>query len=311
MIKRFYRLRADSAKVSIAPTNYRGWSDSIVLSNDKVEAIAVPTIGRIMQFRFAGEGEGPFWENTSMFGRLPSANSWDTPGSFGGDKAWPAPQSVWNWPPPRGFDSMVFTGAVVNGQVTLTGPVDSRFGIRVIRHIHLHPTEPLLQVTTTFEKVRGTTSRVSVWVVTQLEDPMGLFLPVPGRSIFSRGYQVLGSAPKSIGLTNGVISLTRDPASSSKVGNDASSLLWVGEQSVLLIESPRMPGLARNAYPDNGCSAEIYTNPNPASYIEGEFLGPLISLAQGDSTSATSLYTLSRRTEATAFEEAVKILQVE
>jgi hypothetical protein len=33
---------------------------------------------------------------------------------------------------------------------------------------------------------------------------------------------------------------------------------------------------------DNGCSAEIYSNPNPARYIELEFLGPLTSLGVGD-----------------------------
>lgn len=183
----------------VALTNHRGWSNSIVLSNGKVEAIVVPTVGRIMQFRFAGDDEGPIWENPSLYGRLPSANSWDTPGSFGGDKVWPAPQAAWNWPPPRGFDSMVFTGAVANGSATLTGPVDPAYGIRVVRHIQLHPAEPLLRITSTFEKVQGSTSRVGVWVITQLDDPLRLFLPVPVPSIFPKGYQALVRRQKASG----------------------------------------------------------------------------------------------------------------
>lgn len=110
-------------------------------------------------------------------------------------------------------------------------------------------------------------------------------------------------------MTNGLPSLTRDTVSSSKIGNDAGTLLWVGERSALLIESPRIPGVLRSGYPDNGCSAEIYTNPNPAPYIELEMLGPLTSLAQGNSLSATSLYSLHQRTEATPFDEAAKIFR--
>ncbi len=308
---RFYRLRSDAAAVTVTLTNYHGWPDSFVLSNGAVEALVVPTVGRIMQFRFAGEDHGPFWENPTTLGQLPGENSWDVSGSFGGDKAWPSPQSAWNWPPPRGFDSAVFTGSVTNGQVTLTGPVDPVFGIRVVRRLELHPAEPLLRVTTTFEKLGGGVSRVGVWVITQLENPVRLFLPVPPASIYSSGYQALGSVPPDIAVTNGLISMTRDKTSSAKIGNDAGALLWIGERNALLIESPRAEGLPRGAYPDNGCSAEIYTNPDPTPYVELELLGPLTRLTEGESISATSSYRLYRRTGGTPLDEAVKILNGE
>jgi hypothetical protein len=95
--------------------------------------------------------------------------------------------------------------------------------------------------------VQGATRRVSVWVVTQLQDPVRLFLP-PSPSIFSNGYQ-LGSAPKGVGITNGVISLSRDAVPVPRLAMMRAHCFWVGEQSVLLIESPRIPGLARSAYP--------------------------------------------------------------
>lgn len=81
---RFYRVRAEPPATSAQWIDYRGWSNSIVLSNGVVEATVVPAIGRIMQFRFLDEADGPFWENPALFGRKPAANSWDTPGSFGG-----------------------------------------------------------------------------------------------------------------------------------------------------------------------------------------------------------------------------------
>jgi hypothetical protein len=50
-------------------------------------------------------------------------------------------------------------------------------------------------------------------------------------------------------------------------------------------------------YPDDGCSAEIYTNPDPLPYVELEMLGPLTKLVLGDKITRTSSYTLLRRTE--------------
>ena len=47
-------------------------------------------------------------------------------------------------------------------------------------------------------------------------------------------------------------------------------------------------------YPDEGSSAEVYTNSDPLKYVELEMLGPLQTLKVGDSVSQTNTYTLSR-----------------
>lgn len=119
----------------VGVTNYHGWADCLVVSNGKVEAVIVPAIGRVMQFRFAGESEGPFWENRQLDGTPPDANSSEW-GNFGGDKSWPAPQAEWGkitgrgWPPPAAFDSQPVKAGVRDGQVILSSPVDRHFGIR-------------------------------------------------------------------------------------------------------------------------------------------------------------------------------------
>ena len=109
-------------------------------------------------------------------------------------------------------------------------------------------------------------------------------------------------------MTNGLVSLARDPSAGCKIGNDASALFWVGTNSALLVESPRVPGIAKSGYPDGGCRAEVSTNPNPTPCIELEMLGPLVRLGTNDTLEATSAYTLFRRTEATARDEANRIL---
>jgi hypothetical protein len=305
---RYYRVKAEPPNVVGWDTNYHGWSNSFTLSNGQVEVAVVPAVGRIMQFRFSDEADGPLWENTSLAGNGPTASSWDNPGSFGGDKVWPAPQSVWNWPPPRGFDSLPFTAAVQPGGITLTGPVDAAFGIRVVREIALHPSEPLLRVTSRFEKVTGNTNQVGVWVITQVKEAECVFVPVPSASIFAKGYTPLGAVPKGLVFTNGLISFARDPGADTKIGNDAGALLWVGTKTALLIESARVPGVSKTGYPDGGCSAEVYTHANPVPYIELELLAPLVSLGTNTTTEATSVYTLLRRTKPSALEEAKIIL---
>ena len=234
------------------------------MRNRQTEVVIVPAIGRIMQFRFIDQPDGPFWENAGMYGVQPSSASWNTPGSFGGDKVWPSPQT-WPWPPPHGFDSMNFTAGITNGVVTLTGPVDAIFGTRVVRRITLHPTEPILRVSNTFEKLSGDASRIGVWVITQVKEGERIFMPVPKNSVFPTGYTALGPVPSGLVVTNGLVSLSRDPNAPTKIGNDAGALLWVGANSLLLIESPRRSGVTKTGYPDGGCSAEIYTNPDSGS----------------------------------------------
>lgn len=195
---------------------------------------------------------------------------------------------------------------------TLSSPVDPKYGIRTIRRIELHPNEPVLRITSTFDKqVAGTTStnRISIWTVSQLKHPEGLFIPVPQPSIYPRGYNLQSSAlPTTFLATNGIISFTRDKAASHKVGSDAGTLLWVGATSSVRMDAPRLPNLGRSDYPDNGSSVEIYTNPDPDAYVELEMLGPLQMLRVGQQITHTVTYMLIPRTEASAEGEARKIL---
>ena len=281
-------------------TNYHGWADSILVSNGRVEAVIVPAVGRVMQFRFAGEEEGPFWENREMDGKAPDPESKDW-GNFGGDKAWPAPQSDWPkmtpraWPPPVAFDSRPNEARVDGFEVKLTSAVDPHYGIRVRREIKLDLDRPVMTVATTYEKVSGRPLQVGVWVITQLKDPLAACASLPEFERFREGYyRQSDELPPNLRIENGLLLLTRDPKASHKVGTDAGALFWVGKEAVLRIDSPRE---VFGEYPDEGCSSEIYTNPDPLAYVELEMLGPLSKMVVGDRITRTSNYTLLRRRE--------------
>jgi hypothetical protein len=281
-------------------TNYRGWSDALLLSNGRVEAVIVPAIGRVMQFRFAGEKEGPFWENEALFGQTadPTSTNW---ANFGGDKTWPAPQADWDdhtrhsWPPPATFDAMAWEATVKGWKVTLTSAVDPDYGIRARREISLAIDDPVMHITTTYEKLSGRPMLVSVWIVTQLKQPILACAPLAVPSIYREGFKLQSEeSPPSLRVENGVLSLARHPKQAHLIGLDGGTLFWLSDESVLRIDSSRLP---HRKYPDEGASIKLYTNPDPLPYVELETLGPLEKMIIGTVIHRSSTYTLRRRAE--------------
>ena len=304
-------LAATAPRIAIKRATYHQWPESLILGNGQVEAVVVPAIGRVMQFRFAGEDDGPFWENAELFGKSPdpAASTW---GNFGGDKTWPAPQGDWPkltsraWPPPAAFDSMPVKAQVRGEAIELLSPIDPHYGIRTRRLIKLDAKRPVMTITTTYEKLEGLPVMVAVWTITQLKDPHGVFVPLPKTSVFTDGYAKQSKeTPAELKRAGQLLSLTRSATVSTKIGTDADALVWIGEKHVVRIDSPRA---ANATYPDQGSSAEVYTNLDPLKYVELEMLGPLSQMKAGDRIERTNTYTLLRRREKNAEDEARKII---
>ena len=307
---------AAGAQTTITKATYHGWPDSYVLSNGKVEVVVVPTIGRVMQFRFPGEEEGPFWENRSLDGKAPDPKSSEW-GNFGGDKTWPSPQGDWDkisnrgWPPPPAFDSMpVSADTYLNrhGQgLLLTSAVDPFFGIVTERRIELVPGKSQMTISTTYRKIEGAPKKVGVWIITQLKDPVAVVAPLPKSSRYANGFIKQSDAlPLDLKIKGSILSCKRDPRNSTKIGTDAGTLVWVGERHVVRIDSPRSPGAE---YPDEGSSAEIYTNLDPNTYVELELLGPLLTMKVGEAIYQRSTYTLLHRTKSDPRSEAKALMR--
>jgi len=292
-------------------TNYHSWSNVVSVNNGVVEALIVPAIGRVQQFRFAGETDGALWENPRTLGRSSSGGGMYP--NFGGDKAWPAPQSVWNWPPPRGFDGMSNTATFENGVITLVTPVDQSFGIRTTRIIELLPGQPVMRIRTIFERVADATrtNSLGIWIDCEATTSAAsrCYVPVPKPSIFEMGYTTTGSSAFTAALPgvftndNGLISFGVDGRNNHKVGFDSASMLLVGTNLSLRLDAPRIAGAT---YPDGNCNTEVYTA--GSDYFELETLGPLTDLPKGGKMEATTTYTLYHRTEATTDAEAKKLL---
>jgi hypothetical protein len=275
----------------------------------------VPAIGRIMNFSLLENGKppsSPLWNNPRIDSGLKAdAEGWT---NYGGDKAWPAPQSDWpkvigrEWPPPKGFDATPYTASIKGETVELVSAVDPSYGIRMRRSILLDPSLPTMTITTTFEKVEGPTVHVGVWTITQLNSPERAFILLPEHSSFPEGYKKLfPDAPADLRLDGRLLSLTRHPAKNTLIGNDGTALLWVGDGPDLLVEPVKTA--SEGEYP-NGTRARIYTNSgDELPYIELETLDRLQDLKPGNQAEVTTRYTLIPRTERAALAEAKKVFE--
>ena len=294
--------------ISIAPLEYRGWPGSCLISNGRVDAIVVPSIGRVMQFRLTGETDGVFWVNSLLEGKLadPASGEW---ANFGGDKSWPAPQGDWEkvtgraWPPPGSFDAEPAEAVAGRDEITLISKVDPNYGIQIVRRIRLSPALPVMTITTGYHKLIGEPIMVAVWVVTQLPDPRGVFALLPSASHLAGAFQQLaGPAPKELKIDGRLLSLARDPRDFSKIATGGSSLVWMDSDYVLRIDASHAAG----DYPNDDSRTEVYTNPDPLPYVELETVGPLTTLSAGDRIESTNTYALTHRTAQDEAAEARK-----
>jgi hypothetical protein len=288
---------SDRGGVSVERICYHGWTDSYLIANGRVEAAVVPAIGRVMQLRLAGEGDGAFWENRSLDGHLHDAasNDWI---NFGGDKCWPAPQAVWTgqqgraWPPPAAFDARPAAAVVSERGVMVTSPIDPGFGIQVVRHIELDAELPVMRIGTEYRKLAGGAVRVGIWTITQMKEPEHICIQLSEKSKFANGYtQLLATEPADLKIEGRLLLLGRHPRHHVKVGTDGNSMAWVGSNCMVRIDAENVPG----EYPDGGCVTEVYTNPDPLKYVELETLGPLKTMKIGDRIKQTTVYTLMPR----------------
>jgi hypothetical protein len=309
-----------SSGVTVTPAPFYGWK-AIILRNRAAEVVVVPAIGRVMQFNLLDDKgntiPGPFWNNPEIGGQLHADfEGWT---NYGGDKAWPAPQSEWPkvagraWPPPQGFDAVSFTASIDGSRVELLSPVDPSYGIRVHRVISLDPRNPVMNIETTYQKVEGAPVHVGIWTITQLASPDRACILLPPRSALAQGYtNLLRSQPKDLEIDGRLLSLARDPGHNTMIGSEGNALLWLGGDSDLLIENKTPLAVTAGAeWPEQGSHSKIYTNAGAQlKYVEFELLDRLRDLSRGETASTVSAYTLIPRTQSDPVAEARKVFEL-
>jgi len=303
---------ATEATPTVSRIKFHGW-DALVLRNPSASVTVVPEIGRVMRFDLltpeATGPQGPFWAPPTFDRWMrPDPEGWI---NFGGDKAWPAPQSDWTklggraWPPPATFDARPYVATAMGPKLWMQSATDPGYGLAIERVLALDPVKPVLTIVTTYRKIAGDPVRVGVWSVTQLAPPERLFVQLapPAGPSDKRYDNLLTTAARDLTIDDNLLSMTADPSQKTMIAADGNAMLWVGAGPALLMEAaPERAG--------QKIRVQIYTTPGPnQAYVELQFVTPVIELRPGDHTSLTAQYTLIPRVEADTQREAKRILE--
>lgn len=271
--------------MAVTRLSYKGWSDALRLSNGTLEAIVVPSVGRVMHFGFIG-GPNLLWENKAVAGKPIKLGEW---ANTGGDKVWVWPQDDWPnrmpnaWPPPAALDQAPHQAEILGDYgVLLTSSLVIGWGLRCERALVLLPKSQALVLTSTLRKVRdGADFPVAPWTVTQV-----------------------AAAPTVwVRRSDGALQAhQRDPKSSTKAFFDAEVLAHVQGDTLLTVRSASPPDNAGATYARPTDRAQIYCNADDpwfgqngmTSYTELELTAPLKTLKRGETLSLVTALKLDK-----------------
>jgi hypothetical protein len=283
---------APSQPTTIRDTTYLGRA-ALRLSNGSLEAVVVPSLGRVMHFAPVG-GENVLWTNAAP--RVPPAGApfWL---NWGGDKTWLAPQYMWNqgkgWPPSPAWDGEAHTVEVLPNRLRLTSGVWPEFGVRLTREYSFDAAGDFV-VSQTVEKVRGEARMLSIWSVTQVPPAEAVFLPTNPHSAYKNNFHWIAPAKDTdavVQSTAGLLLARPSTLGSYKIGSDApvASVASVnhGVAFVLRAATPNVKA-AKNQYPDGAPGAsfpvELFdSGPLPKRYLELEIFLAAASVFYGKS----------------------------
>ncbi len=275
---------------------YHGWADCVWLSNGTVELVVVPQIGRILRYGFAGK-QNVLYENAALSGQL-HADAWNGKDwvNFGGDKLWPAPQSVWGFPPDPQVDGRPHQVEVLpSGHVRLVSQDSDQYGIRFEREIALDATGTGVTITDTMRNVDRKPRKWGVWEITQLDNPTVALMPRSRTGKMPAGYHVIGKPEKgTVRVVGDRIEFRRSAKVGGKIGADTPAGWLAADVGPYRFTCTTKvePGAP---YADGGCPLEIWANPDPLKYMELELLGPVRTLQPGRTATLVVHWSLKRR----------------
>jgi hypothetical protein len=276
---------------------WHGWPGCVRLHNPSAELVIVPATGRIMHFAPTG-GPNMLWVNPALLGSLPprpeERKEW---ANCGGDKLWPAPQARWGWPPDPYLDGSPWKiGVMPDHSVRMESPTSPTTGLRFVRYVTLDATRAEVTIRNVLHNDGQAPVEWSIWEVAQVDDPDWVAIPKESGSRFADGLYVFPDnpvPPSVLEITRDRIVAHRHASQAYKIGGDPRKTeVWCvkGGWSFLIAG----PGRAAGRYPDEGCSVEVFSNPDPLAYMEMELLGPVRKIEAGKSIEYRTKWSLKR-----------------
>ena len=299
-------VHAQTPFVSIdSVTNYNTWGwKAIVMRNELITMATMPAIGaRVMQYDLGTHPSMFVNQSSSVLGKTytpANNNSWY---NFGGYKTWPAPQSVWNWPPPPTLDYGNYSYQIVvqtadSVAALVTSPVESwrAPGIQFVRRATIYPGTSRVKMEQTMINQGTSAARWGMWSIVQtIVNHTGqtdysnfwAYFPInPDSRYGSSGVYFPNASGSWKGeVAPGIYGVQCVPAGSDvrKIFSD-SHKGWIAYTDRLdsVVYARTFDIFEGAEYPDDGSRSSVYVSPpSPPVYMEVEVTGPIVELAGG------------------------------
>jgi hypothetical protein len=281
--------------VKIEKINFKGWPNSWRVSNGEVELVMTGDIGpRIMRYGFTG-GQNFFKEFDDQMGKS-GEPAWQP---RGGHRLWIAPEDpVKTYAPDNSPAEIQVAGDVISG----TGAVEALTGVSKKIIVKMAPSGTAVELLHEIRNAGSQPLALAPWVLTMFARG--------GAGI--HGFPPRGTHPEMLAPTNPLVmwafthlddprwrlsrkyfALRQDPANSNpqKLGSynrrTWGAYLLNNELFIKRADAIAEPA----AYPDLGCTFEMFTNQD---FLELETLGPMGTLAPGAAVSHTERWSAHR-----------------
>jgi hypothetical protein len=297
------------AQVKVDRVTCLGQANCVRLSNGTVDVVVTTAVGpRVIRYGFIG--------GDNLLGEVPELSVKTALGEWkpwGGHRLWTAPEDM-----PRSYspDNAPVEAAVTGGSVRLTQPVEPQTGIVKELTVTLEGSGTGVVIGHRLTNRALWSIDVSPWALTIMNAGGTIVIPqephashddalLPVRAMTLWAYTDLSDPRWRIGPKFVRLSTDAARAGSQKVGV-SNTRGWAGyaRNGQLFVKQYEWKKGA--TYPDNGVNTEAYTS---GAFIELETLGPLVTLAPGESATHEERWSLFRdvdvRGDDTALERAL------
>ncbi len=207
-----------------------------------------------------------------------------------GATLWPAPQSIWNWPPPYAIHYGPYASEIIDNKLILTSETDAKTGLGTSKTFGFNDSKGCLEITYTFLNATDSIISVGPWEI--------VCVPAIGSKVFFP----MGSTPENADTTftfekqDGIGWFDYDPEKldeNQKLFNNASEgwLAHINADGLLFVKTfDKIP--AEKLAPGQG-NVEVYVS-KAFGYIELENHGEFMNMAPGESLECHVQWYLSQ-----------------
>lgn len=197
-----------------------------------------------------------------------------------GSTFWPAPQSVWNWPPITAIDNGPYSIQISKDTLLLEGKTDAKYQLKVLKKYYINRSDTSIHIVYYLKNEGSASASWAPWEITRV--------PANGITFFSKGdTTVWGSMASVAELLNGCYWYSQSALTSASFNKKFFSdgqgwLAHVNNKDILFVK--KFDNIRTSAAAAGESEVEIYTGGN-LSYTEIENQGKLSVINPGSSIS--------------------------